>query len=156
MQCFGDAPRQLAGAVDPGGIEEVVAAIRKLDELRKTLPYATDGAVIKLDDFGDQLTAGYRGEGKSARKLSPRWACAYKFAPERAETRTRLPSISWIRTRVGRWSLGSMSDTLDRLTGPGRSMTPPGSLGGRGLVCRFIMLGPSTSTRCSRSRGPRR
>ena len=28
-------------------------------------------------------------------------------------------------------------------------MTPPGSFGGRGLVCRFTMLRPSTSTRCS-------
>lgn len=82
------------------GIDEVVAAIRKLDELRKTLPYATDGAVIKLDDFGDQLTAGYRGEGQSARKLSPRWACAYKFAPERAETRLKAITIQVGRTGV--------------------------------------------------------
>ncbi len=82
------------------GIEEVVAAIRRIDALRATLPYATDGVVVKLDDFGDQQSAGYRGEGQSARKLSPRWACAYKFAPERAETRLKAITIQVGRTGV--------------------------------------------------------
>jgi DNA ligase (NAD+) len=82
------------------GVEEVVAAVRALDALRATLPYATDGAVVKLDDFGLQRLAGYRGEGQSARKLSPRWACAYKFAPERAETRLNAITIQVGRTGV--------------------------------------------------------
>jgi DNA ligase, NAD-dependent len=82
------------------GVEEVVAAIRRLDEVRKTLPYATDGAVVKLDDFALQARAGHRGEGQSARKLSPRWACAYKFAPEQAETRLRDITIQVGRTGV--------------------------------------------------------
>lgn len=82
------------------GIEEVVTAIRRIDALRATLPYATDGVVVKLDDFGEQQLAGYRGEGQSARKLSPRWACAYKFAPERAETRLRAITIQVGRTGV--------------------------------------------------------
>ncbi|MDP3071365.1 MAG: NAD-dependent DNA ligase LigA [Opitutaceae bacterium] len=82
------------------GIEAVVAAIHTLDGLRATLPYATDGAVVKLDDFELQRLAGYRGEGQSARKLSPRWACAYKFAPERAETRLNAITIQVGRTGV--------------------------------------------------------
>ncbi len=82
------------------GIEEVVAAIRELDARRGQLPYATDGAVVKLEDFALQRRAGYRGEGQSARKLSPRWACAYKFAPERAETRLRDITIQVGRTGV--------------------------------------------------------
>ncbi len=82
------------------GTDDVVAAIRHLDTLRATLPYATDGAVVKLDDFELQRLAGYRGEGQSARKLSPRWACAYKFAPERAETRLRAITIQVGRTGV--------------------------------------------------------
>jgi len=82
------------------GVEAVVEAVRKLDEVRKTLPYATDGAVVKLDDFALQARAGYRGEGQSARKLSPRWACAYKFAPEQAETRLRAIAIQVGRTGV--------------------------------------------------------
>lgn len=82
------------------GIEAVVAAIHELDARRGQLPYATDGAVVKLEDFALQRRAGYRGEGQSARKLSPRWACAYKFAPERAETRLRDITIQVGRTGV--------------------------------------------------------
>lgn len=82
------------------GIEEAVAAVRALDALRHSLPYATDGAVVKLDDFALQARAGFRGEGQSGRKLSPRWACAYKFAPERAATRLRAIAIQVGRTGV--------------------------------------------------------
>ena len=82
------------------GVEAVVAAIREIDALRATLPYATDGAVVKLDDFELQRQAGFRGEGQSARKLSPRWACAYKFAPDRAETRLKAITIQVGRTGV--------------------------------------------------------
>jgi DNA ligase (NAD+) len=82
------------------GIEETITAIHALDHLREKLPYATDGAVVKLDNFALQALAGYRGEGQSARKLSPRWACAYKFAPERAETKLRAITIQVGRTGV--------------------------------------------------------
>jgi len=85
---------------DVKGIEEIVDAIRALDALRGGLPYATDGAVVKLDDFALQARAGYRGAGQSARKLSPRWAAAYKFAPEQAETVLRGISIQVGRTGV--------------------------------------------------------
>jgi DNA ligase (NAD+) len=79
------------------GIEETLQVVRQLDGLRKRLPYATDGAVVKLNDFSLQSRVGYRGEGQSARKLSPRWACAFKFPPERAETQ-----LSGITIQVGR------------------------------------------------------
>lgn len=82
------------------GINEIVSAIRELDVRRATLPYATDGAVVKLDDFAAQRRAGFRGEGQSGRKLSPRWACAFKFAPERAETRLNSITIQVGRTGV--------------------------------------------------------
>lgn len=82
------------------GVEAVVEAIRALDAVRGGLAYATDGAVVKLDDFALQARAGYRGEGQSGRKLSPRWACAYKFAPEQAETRLHRIVIQVGRTGV--------------------------------------------------------
>jgi DNA ligase (NAD+) len=85
---------------DAVGGEAVVEAIRALDAVRGGLSYATDGAVVKLDDFALQARAGYRGEGQSARKLSPRWACAYKFAPEQAETRLHRISVQVGRTGV--------------------------------------------------------
>lgn len=82
------------------GIEEVLAAIRTLDAERARFPYATDGAVVKLNDFAQQREAGFRGEGERARKLSPRWACAYKFAPERAEAKLRSITLQVGRTGV--------------------------------------------------------
>ena len=87
------------------GIDEVWAAIQALDRTRRGLPYGTDGAVVKLDRFEQQRhpKIGYRGmsadgRAEAARKLSPRWACAFKFAPDRAETRVRDITIQVGRT----------------------------------------------------------
>lgn len=82
------------------GIEAALEAIRQLDAQRRQFPFATDGAVVKLDSFEQQRVAGYRGEGQAARKLSPRWACAFKFPPDRAETRVRAITIQVGRTGV--------------------------------------------------------
>ena len=87
------------------GIDAVWAAIRELDGLRRNLAYGTDGAVVKLDSFAQQKNkgVGYRGmtadgRAEAARKLSPRWACAYKFAPDRTETRVLAITIQVGRT----------------------------------------------------------
>lgn len=85
------------------GIEAAWNAIRELDGLRRGLAYGTDGAVVKLDSFALQRRVGFRGmtaDGRveAARKLSPRWAVAYKFAPDRAETRVRDITIQVGRT----------------------------------------------------------
>ena len=90
----------LASVARARGIDEVLAAIRVLDAGRAGFPYATDGAVVKLNDFAQQREAGFRGEGERARKLSPRWACAYKFAPERAEALLRSITLQVGRTGV--------------------------------------------------------
>jgi DNA ligase (NAD+) len=70
--------------------EALVLAIRELDEKRKALPYETDGAVIKVNAFGDQRELG-------ATSKAPRWAIAYKYQPEQAETQ-----IEKIDVQVGR------------------------------------------------------
>jgi DNA ligase (NAD+) len=87
------------------GIDAVWTSIQELDRLRHEFAYATDGAVVKLDRFEQQRhpKIGYRGmtadgRAEAARKLSPRWACAYKFAPDRAETRVRDITIQVGRT----------------------------------------------------------
>lgn len=75
------------------GIDEVWAAVQELEKLRHSFLYATDGAVIKLDSFALQDEAGSTSK-------APRWAMAYKFAPERAETQVRDIWVSVGRTGV--------------------------------------------------------
>ncbi len=71
--------------------DDVWNAIMELDEKRKTLPYETDGAVLKVDDFADQRELG-------ATSKAPRWAIAYKYAPEQAETKLLAVDIQVGRT----------------------------------------------------------
>ena len=75
------------------GIEETWAAVRELDQLRHSFAYGTDGAVVKLDSFAQQREAGSTSK-------APRWAIAYKFAAERAETRLNAIAVQVGRTGV--------------------------------------------------------
>lgn len=59
--------------------QEVISAIAELELKRHAFGFETDGAVIKLDAIALREKAG-----STAR--APRWARAYKFAPEQAET----------------------------------------------------------------------
>ncbi|MES2593971.1 MAG: NAD-dependent DNA ligase LigA [Verrucomicrobiota bacterium] len=71
--------------------EELISAIRELDEKRKALPYETDGAVIKVNSFVDQRELGFTSK-------APRWAIAYKYQPEQAETQLLSVDIQVGRT----------------------------------------------------------
>lgn len=71
---------------------EVEEFIRYWDAERKTLPYATDGIVIKVNDYAAQ-----RSLGSTAK--APRWAVAYKFQAERALT--KLQSVDFQVGRTG-------------------------------------------------------
>ncbi|MBP5210344.1 MAG: NAD-dependent DNA ligase LigA [Bacteroidales bacterium] len=73
-------------------IEEVKEYIEKWDTDRKTLPFATDGIVIKVNELDSQRKLGYTAK-------SPRWATAYKFKPEQALT--RLLSVDYQVGRTG-------------------------------------------------------
>jgi DNA ligase (NAD+) len=75
------------------GIDEAWAAIGELDRLRQGFAYATDGAVVKLDSIALQREAGSTSK-------APRWAMAYKFAAERAETKLLSISVQVGRTGV--------------------------------------------------------
>jgi DNA ligase (NAD+) len=71
-------------------VEAAWEAILGLDKLRETYSYPTDGAVIKLDSFALQNEAGTTAK-------APRWAIAYKFESERADT-----LLNDIQLQVGR------------------------------------------------------
>lgn len=72
--------------------EEVVEYIRETDAMRSNLPYDTDGAVIKVNDY-----AARRRLGSTAK--APRWAVAYKFKAEQALS--RLESVDFQVGRTG-------------------------------------------------------
>jgi DNA ligase (NAD+) len=71
--------------------DELIAAIAELDQVRKEFAYETDGAVIKLNSFEQQRRVG-------ATAKVPRWAIAYKYAPEQAETKLHKITIQVGRT----------------------------------------------------------
>ena len=71
--------------------DELIAAIVELDMVRKKFAYETDGAVIKLNSFDQQRRVG-------ATAKAPRWAIAYKYAPEQAETKLNAITIQVGRT----------------------------------------------------------
>ncbi len=73
------------------GADDLVAAIDELDQVRHSLAYETDGAVIKLNNFGLREQIGYTSK-------APRWAMAYKYAAEQAETKLHAISIQVGRT----------------------------------------------------------
>ncbi len=75
------------------GIDEAWQAVGQLDKMRHDFAYGTDGAVTKLDSF-----ALRRASGSTSK--APRWAIAYKFEPERAETRINSITIQVGRTGV--------------------------------------------------------
>ena len=72
--------------------EEIDAYIAHWDEARKSLPFPTDGVVIKVNDFAVRRMLGFTAK-------SPRWAVAYKFKAEQAST--RLISVDFQVGRTG-------------------------------------------------------
>ena len=74
-------------------IDEVVSAINEIETNRRSLDVLTDGAVIKVNDYGTREELG------STEKF-PRWAIAYKFGAE--EVTTKLIGVSWQVGRTGK------------------------------------------------------
>jgi DNA ligase (NAD+) len=70
---------------------ELLAAIAELDKLRRGFGYETDGAVIKLNSLALRGRIG-------ATAKAPRWAIAYKYEPEQAQTKLRQIIVQVGRT----------------------------------------------------------
>lgn len=71
--------------------EEVLSAINKIGQMRDTLEYDIDGAVVKVDDL---LIRQEMGQTVKV----PKWAVAYKYPPEQRETKVLDISLQVGRT----------------------------------------------------------
>ena len=74
-------------------IAGVIDGVAEWAEARHDLPYDTDGMVIKVNDFAQQEELG-------ATVHDPRWATAYKYPPEEAETQVQKIVVTMGRTGV--------------------------------------------------------
>ena len=105
-------------------IDEVWKFISEWEAERDSLPYETDGIVVKVDRIALQQELGFTGK-------APRWAIAFKYAAHSAETQIedivpqvgrtgKLTPVAWLKpvpiggTTVSRATLHNM-DEIDRL-----------------------------------------
>lgn len=61
-------------------ITEAFAEVERFSEIRETLEFDIDGAVIKVNSFADREILGETSK-------FPKWAIAYKYPPEQKETK---------------------------------------------------------------------
>lgn len=73
--------------------DDLLEAVDQLNQDRHDFPYATDGAVVKVNEIDLHAELG-------ATSRFPRWACAYKFLPEQKETILKAITIQVGRTGV--------------------------------------------------------
>lgn len=74
-------------------IEEVIAEVHRIGDLRGSLDYSIDGAVVKVNSFAQRSLLG------STAKF-PRWAEAFKYPPEEKQTKVLDIEINVGRTGV--------------------------------------------------------
>ena len=72
---------------------DLIQSIRDLDHNRHSFPYATDGAVVKINE-----TTYHQELGQTSR--FPKWACAYKYRPEQGQTILNTVTVQVGRTGV--------------------------------------------------------
>lgn len=71
-------------------LEEILARIKEIGEMRTSLPFDIDGAVVKVNDLRLREEIG-------ATAKVPKWAVAFKYPPEEKET-----TLNTIEINVGR------------------------------------------------------
>jgi DNA ligase (NAD+) len=73
-------------------MDEIWEFIEEATRLRDELPYDIDGVVVKVNNLAEQEELGFTVK-------APRWAIAYKFPAEQAET--KILSVDWTVGRTG-------------------------------------------------------
>ncbi len=78
---------------ESGSIEEILTALDELEQKSHDFDFEIDGGVVKVNErtFYEEL---------GATSKSPRWAAAYKYEPEQAETRLKEITVQVGRTGV--------------------------------------------------------
>ena len=71
--------------------DEVIERIREIGEMRRSLPFDIDGAVVKVNDFAMRNEIGFTTK-------EPKWAVAFKYPPEEKETTLNEIEINVVRT----------------------------------------------------------
>jgi DNA ligase (NAD+) len=85
-------------------MEEVADELERMAEKRLTLDYLIDGGVVKITDMRTREVFGYTDK-------FPRWAVAFKFEAEEAET--TLLSVSWEVGRTGKLTPNATVEAVD-------------------------------------------
>jgi DNA ligase (NAD+) len=75
------------------GINQVIEAVKEIEELRRGYPFETDGAVVKVNSFEMQRRLG-------TKTREPRWAIAYKYPAHQGITKLNDILASVGRTGV--------------------------------------------------------
>ena len=82
---------------------EIITCINELGELRDSLPYEIDGAVLKVNDLSDEEKLGYTSR-------VPKWGIAYKFPAK--EVLTTLKEIKFTVGRTGKITPNAIFDPV--------------------------------------------
>ena len=132
--------RSLGFAVSPGytlcdSVEQAIAAVEEIGGLRGTLDYATDGAVIKVDDLAARTRMG-------STVKAPRWAVAYKYPPE--EKMTKLLDIV---IQVGRTGVLTPNAVLAPVSLAGTTVSRATLHNGDLIAVRDIRIGDTVVVR---------
>jgi len=90
-----EALQQMGFKVNPRraqcrNLDAVIEFYKHWESQRESLPYEIDGVVIKVDSVRQQQALGWTAK-------APRWAIAFKFAPQQVET-----TVENIEVQVGR------------------------------------------------------
>ena len=87
-----------------GGDEDIIEALQEIEVGRRQIDILTDGAVIKLDDVPARAGLGYTDK-------FPRWAIAFKFEAEEAQTTVR--NVIWQVGRTGKLTPLALVDPVE-------------------------------------------
>ena len=92
-------------------IEQAIEQVKKIGEMRGTLDYSIDGAVIKVNSFAQR-------ELLSSTAKFPKWAEAYKYPPEEKET-----TLLDIDIKVGRTGVLTPTGIFEPVTLAGTTVS---------------------------------